>query len=247
MKKTILVTGSSRGIGRAIALEAHNKGYKVIIHASSESKELDGLHKNLSGSIKTVFDVKNKKDTHEAIQKVLVSIPTIDVLINNAGIALNHAAEIYDVTDKKALEEWRVNVLGPIHCIQAVLPGMIKNKKGSIITIASIKGHPNYATLSSFTYGQTKAAVLNMTKSLAKTYSPQGVRFNSVSPGYVLTDISKSWTKETWGRVNSGILLDRISQPTEVASLVLYLASDEASYITGSDFVVDGGYRLKGK
>ncbi len=245
--KTILVTGSSRGIGKAIAALAHKQGYTVILNGSKDSPALNETHAALHGSLKAVFDVANKDETQKSIQEIISKVGTIDVLVNNAGIALNTPKDISEVDDEKALHEWKVNVLGTIHCIQAVVPSMLKSGKGSVINIASIKGYPNLATLSSFTYGHTKAAILEITKSLAKVYSPRGIRFNAVAPGYVSTDISKGWPKETWERINSGILLDRIAQPEEIAPLVMFLASEEASYITGSDFLIDGGYSLKGK
>jgi len=246
-KKTILITGSSRGIGKAIAILAHKQGYTVVVHGSKESEKLKKTHKNLPGSIMTAFDVADKVETHKAIEQLLQQTKTIDVLVNNAGVALNAPQDIYDIDDEKALQEWRVNVLGTIHCIQATLPSMLKEGKGNVINMSSIKGYSNYATLSSITYGNTKAALLEITKSLAKVYSPEGVRFNAVSPGYVITDISKGWLEQSWERVNSGILLGRIGKPEEIAPLVMFLASDDSSYITGSDFIIDGGYSLKGK
>lgn len=247
MKKTILVTGSSRGIGKAIATLAHSKGYQVVVHGSKESKELNEVNKSLSESFKLTFDVADKIATEKSILKFIKENGPIDVLVNNAGIILNYLKDIDEVDDNKAILEWKVNVLGPIHCVQAVLPEMLKQKKGSVINIASMKGYPNYSTMSSFIYSQTKAAVLSMTKSLAKTYSPQGIRFNAVCPGYFLTDISKVWTKETWNRINTGILLGRVGKLEELAQLVLFLASDESSYITGSDYIIDGGYTIQGK
>lgn len=246
-KKTILITGSSRGLGRAIARLAHQQGYAVILHGSKESAQLDMLQKELSGSMKIVFDVADKQQVHRDIQTILTKIGLIDVLVNNAGIILNKVKDIQDVDEKKALREWAVNVLGPIHCIQAVLPAMLRNGKGNVINMASIKAYPNFSTLSSFTYGHTKAAILQMTKALAKEYSSKGVRFNAIAPGYVLTDMSKDWTVEARERINKGILLDRLAKPEEIAPFVMFLASEDSAYITGSDFVIDGGYSIKGK
>ena len=247
MKKVILITGSSRGIGKAIAAEAHKEGYQVIVHGKTDSKELENTHRQLSGYIKTFFDIGNKEDVYKAIKNIISKTKRIDVLVNNAGVAKNFIADIREVDDSKALEEWQTNVLGSIHCIQAVITQMLENKTGSIINIASIKGYSNLATMSTFTFAQTKAAIVSMTKSLAKTYSPQGVRVNCVSPGYIETDQVKLWNEDTFKRINEGTLLGRMGTPKEIAGLILFLASDKASYITGSNFLVDGGYTLKGK
>lgn len=249
MKKhnTILITGSSRGIGRAIAEEAHKKGYKVVVHGRSDSTELQEIYSKLAGSIKTFFDVADKVEVHKKIGEVLEEVGTIDVLVNNSGIALNYIKDIQESDDTKAIEEYQVNVLGIIHCTQAVLPAMLNVKRGSVINIASFKGIYNMSTLSTLTYGPTKAAVIALTKALAKTYSEQGVRFNVVLPGYVKTDLSKEWPPETWDRINNGTLLGRIGQPEDIAKSVIFLASDDSSYMTGSEVLVDGGYTIKGK
>ncbi len=245
--KTILVTGSSRGIGKAVATLAHSKGYTVIVHGKTDSSELNEVHKSLSGSIKTVFDIADKQATHSVITEVQAQVGTIDVLVNNAGVARNFLKGISDIDDEKAIEEYRTNVLGTLHCIQAVLPKMIEQESGSVINIASIKGHFSLATMSTLTYAATKAGIISVTMALAKSYGDKGVRFNSVSPGYVETDQVNDWNQETFNRINNGTILGRIAQPEEIAPLVMFLASDEASYITGTDFLADGGYSIKGK
>jgi 3-oxoacyl-[acyl-carrier protein] reductase len=245
--KTILITGSSRGIGKAIAELAHQKGYKVIVHGKAATEELEKTHQALDGSLKAVFDVADKQAAHGAITELLNDIGAIDVLVNNAGIARNFIKNIDDVDDEKAIEEYRTNILGTIHATQAVLPKMLEQKSGSVINIASIKGHYNLATMSTLTFATTKAGIITLTKAMAKSYGDKGVRFNSVSPGYVETDQVNDWNEETFSRINNGTILGRIAKPEEVAPLVLFLASDEASYITSSDFLVDGGYSIKGK
>jgi 3-oxoacyl-[acyl-carrier protein] reductase len=245
--KTILITGSSRGIGKAIAKLAHDKGYRVIVHGKTDSEELQKTHEELENAFITVFDVADKQATQEAIADVIKNVGTIDVLVNNAGIARNFIKDVADMDDGKAIEEFQTNVLGVLHCTQAVLPRMLEQKSGSVINIASIKGHYNLATMSTLTYAATKASVISLTKALAKSYGDKGVRFNSVSPGYVETDQVNDWNDETFNRINNGTILGRISKPEEIAPLVLFLASDEASYITGSDFLADGGYSIKGK
>lgn len=243
--KTILITGSSRGIGKAIATLAHEKGYRVIVHGKSDSDELKQVHKALAGSIKTTFDVGDKIATDNAIKKLLSEVSSIDVLVNNAGVARNFIKDISEVDDDKAIEEYRVNVLGALHCIQSVLPKMLENGSGSVINVSSIKGYPNLATMSTLTYAPAKAGVISVTKALAKAYP--SVRFNVIAPGYVETDQVSDWNEETFNRINNGTILGRIAKPEEIAPLVMFLASDEASYITGSEFLADGGYSIKGK
>lgn len=245
--KTILVTGSSRGIGKAIAVLAHQKDYQVIVHGKTDSQALQGTHQALQGSIKSVFDVADRQASHQAIEMLIAEVGTIDVLINNAGVARNFLKDIADMDDDKAIEEYRTNVLGTLHCIQAVLPKMLEQKSGRVVNIASIKGHYNLGTLSTLTFATTKAGIISLTKALAKSYGDKGVRFNSVSPGYVATDQVSDWNEETFKRINDGTVLGRISKAEEIAPLVMFLASDEASYVTGSDFLVDGGYSIKGK
>lgn len=241
--KTILITGSSRGIGAAIARQAHAKGYIVILHGRTNSPSLQKLHAELIGSHVIYCDIAYKTATLTTIKQVIEKIGPIDVLVTNAATAHPTICDISDIDDTIATHEYAVNFLGTIHCIQAVLPDMQVRGKGCIITISSIKGHPKLTTLSSVTYGATKSSVIALTKALAKAYPT--IRFNSVSPGYVLTDQAKQWGKKSQERIRNGSVLGRAAEPTEIAAMVLYLASDNASYMTGADFVVDGGYSLK--
>ena len=243
--KTILITGSSRGIGKAIAQLAHKQSYKVIIHGKTDSEELNKLNQQLDGSVKIFFDVADKDAAKSAIYKVMDQVGIIDVLVNNAGIARNFVKDIAEINEDMAIEEYKVNVLGTLNCVQAVLPKMIEKGGCSIINISSIKGYPNLSTMSTITYAASKAGVISITKALAKTYTT--VRFNTVAPGYVETDQVSDWNEETFKRINNGTILGRIAKPEEIAPLVLFLASDDASYITGSDYLADGGYLIKGK
>lgn len=243
--KTILITGSSRGIGRAIAELAHTQGWRVIVHGRTESTELNEVHKKLDGSIKTVFDVADKAAVQSGVHELLKKVGAIDALVNNAGIAQNFLKDIAEMDDDKAIEEYKVNVLGTLHCTQAVLPKMVEKGGCSIVSISSIKGHDNYATMNVLTFSATKAGIMAMTKALAKAYPT--VRFNTVSPGYVQTDQSKNWDPKVVAERINGIVAGRLAQPSEIAPLVMFLVSDDASYITGTDFLVDGGYSIKGK
>jgi 3-oxoacyl-[acyl-carrier protein] reductase len=239
--KTILITGSSRGIGKAVAKLAASKGYKVIVHASTDSEQLEKTHNEIEGSLKTYFDISDK----EAVSNAIGQLGQIDILVNNAGIGKSRIEDIADVDDEQALREYKVNVLGTLHCMQAVIPGMVARGSGSIVNVASIKGHYNLTSMKSLTYGVSKAGVIALTQALAKAY-PQ-IRINSVSPGYVKTDMSKDWPAETFDRIKNQTIVGRISQPEEIAKAILFLASDDASYVTGTDLLVDGGFNLKDK
>lgn len=239
--KTILVTGSSRGIGKAVAILAAAKGYKVIVHASSDSEELQATHKEIEGSVKTFFDVSDR----QAVESAVADLGPIDILINNAGIGRSRNVDVRDADDEQALKEYKVNVLGTLHCIQAIIPGMIERGGGSIVNIASIKGHPNLTSMKSLTYGISKAGVIALTQALAKEFPT--VRINSVSPGYVKTDMSKGWPPETFDKINNQTVVSRIAQPEEIAQAVMFLASDDASYATGTDLLIDGGFNIKDK
>lgn len=244
---TVLITGSSRGIGRAIALEAAKLGYFVILHGQTLSKDLKQMHRQIPNSSLLCFDVTDKKAVFKQINSAIKMFGRIDALVNNAGWFGNRCNSLDDIDDKKAIKEFSTNVLGTIHCCQAVIPLMIKQSGGSIVNISSMKGIPNLSTFSSLTYGATKAGVISITKSLAKKYAEGGIRINSVLPGYVHTDQVKNFSAETLSRIKNGILLNRMGQPEEIAHLVLFLLSDQAAYITGADFLIDGGYAIKGK
>lgn len=239
--KTILITGSGRGIGKATAVLAAAKGYKVVVHGSTDSDALQKTHEEIEGSVKTFFDVSDK----EAVQAAINALGQIDILVNNAGVGKSRNMDVADVDDEQALKEYKVNVLGTVHCIQAVMPAMVSRGEGSIVNVASIKGHANLTSMKSLTYGISKAGVIALTQALAKEYP--AVRINSVSPGYVQTDMSKGWGPETFDKIAKQTVLARIAQPEEIAKAILFLASDDASYATGTDLLVDGGFNIKDK
>ncbi|MBD3280477.1 SDR family oxidoreductase, partial [Candidatus Dojkabacteria bacterium] len=236
-----------RGIGAAIAKSAHKQGYKVVVHGKNDSDELDAIHKNLEGSFKVFFDVGDRAEVESELGKLLEEVGGIDILVNNAGIRANPMKVIEDLNEEGATNEWKTNVLGALNCVKAVLSGMLEKNSGSIVNIASIKGQFSLATTSSLTFSATKSGIISITKSLAKTYSDKGIRVNSVSPGYVETDQVNDWDDDTFKRIEEGTLLGRMAKPEEIAEVVMFLASDKASYITGADILVDGGYSLKGK
>lgn len=238
--KVILITGSSRGIGVATARLAVSYGAKVILHGRSESAEL----KNLSKELNTEYiacDVTDKKAVLKEVDKIIKKVGKIDGLINCAGSV--NPKYFLETEDEDWLGDYKINVLGTVHFCQAIIPYMRKAKYGRIVNISSARGH--FASNRTIAYSAAKAAVINLTASLAIECAPN-ILVNCVSPGPVLTDMSKTWSKETWKRLKNS-LLGRPANPEEIAEVILFLVSDKASYINGQSILVDGGYNISGK
>jgi NAD(P)-dependent dehydrogenase (short-subunit alcohol dehydrogenase family) len=240
--KTVLITGSSSGIGRATAELAYAKGAKVIVHGRTRTEELEEFAKSIDGLI-CCFDVKNKDEVVREIDKILQQVDSIDMLVNSAGIV--KVEPFLEATDEVWLENYSTNFLGTVHVIQAVLPAMLKKGFGSIVNISSIRGERTMASNRGTAYSASKAGVINLTSALAKEYAPN-IRFNSVAPGFTLTEMAKTWNDTVRNQVKTA-LLGRAAEPKEIAEAVLFLASDKASFITGQTLTVDGGYEISGK
>jgi len=238
--KVIFITGSSRGIGAATARLAKEYGATVILHGHTESEHLKSLAQEL-GFQHYVCDVTDGKAVQETVDQVVKDHGKIDALVNCAGIT--NRAKFMESTDELWLEIFKVNVLGTVHFCQSVIPHMQKVQRGRIVNIASIRAHG--ATSGRPSYSVTKAGTMNLTAVLAKDLAPH-ITVNAVSPGFTETDMSKTWDEVVWKQVNSA-LLGRVGQPKEIAEMILFLASDRASFITGQTFLVDGGYSLSGK
>ena len=240
--KTILITGSSRGIGLATAKLAHAQGAKVILHGRTRTKEIEELAKTLDALV-CCFDVTDKEEVSKEVQLLLDEIGHIDYLVNSAGIV--KVEPFLESTDVVWLENYNANFLGTVHVIQAVLPSMLKQSYGSIVNISSIRGERTMASNRGTAYSASKAAIINLTSGLAKEYAPT-IRVNSVAPGFTLTDMSKTWNETVHNQVKTA-LLGRAAEPKEIAEAILFLASDKASFITGQVLDVDGGYEISGK
>lgn len=238
--KIILITGSSSGIGAATARLAKKYGATPILHGKTESEELKMLAKELN--CEYIFcDVAEKSVVNATVGNILSKVKKIDVLVNCAGIA--DRKKFLESTDDSWLDTFKVNVLGTVHFCQAVIPQMQKNKYGKIINIASIRAFENTSGRSA--YSASKAAIMNLTSVMAKEFAPD-IFVNAVAPGFTETGMSKIWDEEVWKQVKSA-LLGRVAQPKEIAEMILFLASDKASFITGQTILVDGGYSISGK
>ena len=235
--KNALVTGGSSGIGRAITETLKSQGADVYV--------LD-LNENKSNTLQGISTIKTDITNSSKLKEVFNKLPDkIDILINNAGIGL--VGNIEQTKEKDFENLYKVNIKGVYNCIKTFLPKM-KSNGGTIINMASIVSH--VAVNNRFAYTMTKGAVHAMTYAIAKDYIHEGIRCNSVSPARVHTPLvdeylSKNYPgkeDEMFKNLSKTQPIGRMGKPEEVANLVLYLCSDEASFITGSDFPIDGGF-----
>lgn len=239
--KTALITGSSRGIGRAVAETLSENGYAVIINYNKSEKEAFELVEkirsegNVAMAVKA--DISSPDEIYAMMNKVYENFPSVDVLVNNAGISLQKL-----ITETE-IEEWdnifNITARGAFICTKAVLPKMIEKKQGAIINISSIWG--NVGASCEVAYSSAKSALIGFTKALAKEVGPSGIRVNCLCPGVIDTDMNKMHSEETIAELCAETPLMRIGSPYEVAEAVLFLASEKSSFITGQIFSVDGG------
>lgn len=230
--KVTLVTGAAKGIGAAIAKKLADQGAHVL----AADKEIPDESSDTFTWLE--LDVSSKEAWSAAIKNVEQTHGRLDVLVNNAGVIS------YDPIDAISLETWdrdiAVNLTGVLLGMQACLPLLRKSSAPSIVNISSIWG--NRAVPGAVSYHATKAAVRNMTKNAAITYASEGLRANSVHPGLIDTPLSRAQDDDVSEKVIEDTPLGRKGRPDEIANAVLFLASDESSYITGAELVVDGGY-----
>ncbi len=236
MKKKILITGSSRGIGAAIARLAKERGYDVILHGRSHSSHLMNLAKELDSKY-IIFDVAKDDEVERAVRE----INYIDVLVNSAGVNISKAFDNLTDSDWKAIYD--VNLFGLVNVTRHVVPIMKRSKStGKIINIASIKGL--YASVGRVAYASSKAAVINLTTGLAKELAP-GILVNAVAPGFTNTEMTDATWSDRIKKQVGNILLKRMADPEEIAEIVLFLSSSANEYITGQSINIDGGFIIK--
>ncbi|NMV38873.1 SDR family NAD(P)-dependent oxidoreductase [Ralstonia insidiosa] len=242
--KTALVTGASRGIGRATALALAAAGAQVLVHFGSGEKEaaavVDEIRSAGGKAEKIAADLRTSEGPHQLAERVRAIIGgRLDVLVANAGIAKAATIEETTVEDFDAL--FAINVRAPYFLVQQLLPALCKGS--SIVLLSSLAAHASVGTLSA--YSATKGAIDTLVKHWAAALGPRGIRVNAVAPGVVETEMS-SFTKTDAGR--EAILgmqaLQRLAQPEDIASAVAFLASDQARWITGDTLRVDGGSKL---
>jgi NAD(P)-dependent dehydrogenase (short-subunit alcohol dehydrogenase family) len=243
--KVALVTGGNRGIGRAIAIGLAEAGASVAIAARDEQRNAQTvaeLEKLGARAFAVGTDLAERDDILSMIRAVEGALGPIDVLVNNAGIGFH--AEALKVTDEQWRRLFAVNLEAVWKTSQAVAAEMAKRGSGSIINIGSISGlivnRPQWHS----PYGISKAAVHHLTKSLAAEWATKGIRVNAIAPGYVVTEIASEEYEDYRHYWRDEVPMQRYASPDEIAPTALLLASDAGAFITGSVFVVDGGYTL---
>ena len=244
MKKVALVTGSSRGIGRAIAARLAREGYAVCInYIEREDKALElqsVLEAEGCRAMTCRADVSKRGEVEAMVAAIKEKFGSVSLLVSNAGIASQELFQ--DVTDEMWDKYFNTNVRGAFNCIQTVLPDMIHAKSGCIVTISSIWGLRGASC--EVTYSATKAAIIGLSRSLAMELAPSGIRVNCVAPGVVDTDMISILPDEVISSLAETTPVGRIGRPEDIAAAVAYFASDAASFVTGQVLTADGGYTV---
>lgn len=236
-KKIAIVTGSSRGIGKACALELAKDGYTIIINYTSRAESAEEVVseiKAMGGDAKAIkFDVSDKEAVKVAIAEIFKEFGRIDVLVNNAGITRDNL--FIRMSDDDWDDVIRINLNSAFYVTKPVSKIMMKQRSGAIINMASVVGV--YGNAGQSNYAASKAGMIGLTKSLAKELAPRGIRVNAVAPGFIQTDMTKDLDTS---KIAEAIPLKKLGKASDIAKTVKFLVSD-APYITGQVIGVDGG------
>jgi len=237
--KVVLITGASRGIGRATAILFAKEGAKVVINYKSNQREAEKVLEIVGkdNGIIAQADVSNEKEVKRLVDETVKQFGKIDILVNNAGI-------VFDIPlMEKTVEQWeqtlRTNLIGAFLCSKYVVLYMKQQKSGAIVNVSSTNAFDGYPE--SIDYDASKAGMIMLTKDFAKELAPYA-RVNAIAPGWVDTDINKDLPADFVKSEQKRILLKRFAKPEEIAKVILFLASDDASFVNGSVLTIDGGY-----
>ena len=238
--KIAIVTGASQGIGKIIAFELAKSGAHVVC-ISRNKKAIESIVDKITinGGQASSFscDISDSDTFSEIITGIIKENNRIDILVNNAGITKD------SLLMRMSIEQWddviNTNLKGAFHCTKAVMRHMMKNKFGRIINITSIVGLTGNAGQAN--YAASKSGLIGMTKSIAKEVASRGITANCIAPGWIETSMTEKLSKEVKSEFLSHIPVGRIGSPDDIANAVIFLASDEAGYITGQTITVDGG------
>jgi 3alpha(or 20beta)-hydroxysteroid dehydrogenase len=238
--KVALITGAAQGMGASHARKFIKEGAKVILTDINE-KGGSALAEELgSNALFLKHDVTSKESWEQVVEKGISTFGEITVLVNNAGV-LGPIAKTDELSEEDYLKVCAINQHGVFFGMKTVIPSMLKAGIGSIVNISSIAGVVAIYGFPSLAYVASKFAVRGMTKATAVEYGSRNIRANSVHPGFIKTPMMAAATDESGGEATSMIPLGRLAEPEEVSNLVLFLASDESSYITASEHLIDAG------
>ncbi len=237
--KTVLITGAAKGIGRACAIEFMNKGWNVLIHYNKSKEQALKLEKELNAHA-FYADITQPSSIENMYEEISKMGFLVDTVVNNASIS--EECLFSDITTESWDTMFNTNVRGTFLVTKAFLPHMLKKGKGSIVNISSIWGEVGAAT--EVHYSASKAAIIGMTKALAKELSSSNIRVNCVCPGYVETDMTSHYTRKDKELIFSEIPMGRGASPEEIAKTIEFLASDSSSYTTGQILSVNGGWNI---
>lgn len=238
MNKTVLITGASRGIGYSTAQLFAVNGWNTAVNYLHTLEPVMALAKQYGNVLPVQADVSKRDEVERMTEQVMRTFGKIDLLVNNAGIAQQKL--FTDITDDDWEQMFDVNVKSVFYCCQAVLPGMIARKSGKIINISSVWGEKGASC--EVHYSASKAAVIGLTKALAKEEGLSGITVNCVTPGVIDTDMNGHLDEETLSSLQEETPLGRLGTPQDVAQMIYFLASDAADFITGQVIGVNGGF-----
>lgn len=239
--KNVLVTGASRGIGRAIAYELAEKGANVAVNYAGNAEKAQEVVESLIGMGVKAFsiqaDVSNEESVQAMMKQVINEFGSIDILVNNAGITRDNL--IMRMKEEEFDDVINTNLKGVFLCTKAVTRQMMRQRHGRIVNVASIvgvSGNPGQAN-----YVAAKAGVIGMTKSTALELASRNILVNAVAPGFIATDMTDELTEEQQQSILDIVPLSKLGQPEDVAKAVRFLVSEDANYITGQTIHIDGG------
>ena len=241
MSKVAFITGATRGIGRAIALELANEGYNIALNYRTENEALETLKKKISELGVECYpvqgDVSKAEDSERMTKEIIEHFEQIDVLVNNAGITKDKL--IQRMKEEEFTDVINVNLVGTFNITKNVIKYMTKKRYGKIINISSVVGISGNAGQSN--YAASKAGIIGFTKSIAKELASRNITANAVAPGFIQTDMTNVLKDEVKEAIEGTIPLKRLGTAEDVAKVVKFLASDDSNYITGQVINVDGG------